>query len=89
MSTLGTVRLSAQYNLFADLNLLLHFNSAVTFKGIDRYTNDLEHFEPEEWLHGGGVSLAYNLLGALPMDFTLMYSQNDKFNVCVNIGYYF
>ena len=89
VSTLGTVRLSAQYNLFADLNLLLHFNSAVTFKGIDRYTNDLEHFEPEEWLHGGGVSLAYNLLGALPMDFTLMYSQNDKFNVCVNIGYYF
>ena len=88
-STFASVRLTAQCNLFADLYLLAHLNSAVTFKSLDRYINDLERFKPKEWLHGGGVSLAYNLFDVLPMDFTLMYSPDDKFNVHVNIGYVF
>lgn len=88
-STFLAARLTAQCNIFADLYLLAHLNSAVTFKSLDRYINDHQHFEPKEWLHGGGISLAYNLLDALPMDFTLMYSPDDKFNVHVNVGYFF
>lgn len=88
-STFASLRLSAQYNVVSDLYLLLHLNSAVTFKSIDRYVNTLEHFRPKEWIHGGGVSVGYSLLNTLPMDFTLTYSPDDKFNINVNIGYYF
>lgn len=88
-STLAMARMSLQYKVFADVHLLLHFNSAVTFKGIESYVCDGELFKPVDFVHGGGISLAYNLLNALPMDFTLMYSPDDKFNVAVNIGYYF
>lgn len=88
-SCFASLRLSSQYNLFDGLYLGVHFNSAATFKSLDRYINDHERFEVKHWLHGGGVSLAYNLLDALPMDFNLMYSPDDKFNVHVNIGYVF
>ncbi|MBQ2321017.1 MAG: hypothetical protein II375_00430, partial [Bacteroidales bacterium] len=88
-SCFASLRLSSQYNLFDGLYLGVHFNSAATFKSLDRYINDYERFEVKHWLHGGGVSLAYNLLDALPMDFNLMYSPDDKFNVHVNIGYVF
>lgn len=88
-SSIAMLRLSAQYNLVSDVHLLFHLNSAVTFDGIECYAKEKMPFEPKEFIHGGGLSLAYNLLGALPMDFTLMYSPDDRFNVSVNIGYYF
>lgn len=88
-STMAMLRFSTQYNLFADVHLLFHLNSAVTFKGLEYYIEDGQRFKPADYIHGGGVSLAYNLLGAMPMDFSLMYSPDDKFNVSVNIGYYF
>lgn len=88
-SCFASLRLSTQYDLFAGLHLGLHFNSAATFKGVDRYVCDKEHFNVKEWLHGGGMSLSYNLLDVLPMDFNLMYSPDDKFNIHVNIGYVF
>lgn len=88
-STMAMLRMSAQYNVFSDVYLLFHLNSAVTFKSLEHYIEDLEVFKPVDYVHGGGVSVAYNLLGALPMEFTLMYSPDDKFNVSVNIGYYF
>lgn len=88
-STMAMLRMSLQYNAIADVHLLLHLNSAVTFKGLDHYFKDGETFKPVDYVHGGGVSVAYNLFGLMPMDFTLMYSPDDKFNVAVNIGYYF
>lgn len=88
-STMAMLRMSVQYNAVADVHLLFHLNSAVTFKGLEHYLKDGEVFKPVDYIHGGGVSLAYNLLGVMPMDFTLMYSPDDRFNVAVNIGYYF
>lgn len=88
-STMAMLRMSAQYNVFSDVYVLLHLNSAVTFNGLEDYLTDGHVFKPVDYIHGGGVSVAYNLLGVLPMDFTLMYSPDDKFNVAVNIGYYF
>ena len=87
--TMLMVGLSGQYNLVADVHLLLHLNSAVTFEGLESYIVDKNKFEAKEFIHGGGISLAYNLLGMLPLDFTLMYGSKDKFNVSVNIGHYF
>ncbi len=88
-STMAMFRMSLQYNAFADIHLLAHLNSAVTFNSLESYVVDGKVFKPVDFVHGGGVSVAYNLLGVLPMDFTLMYSPDDKFNVSVNIGYYF
>lgn len=88
-STMAMLRMSLQYNVFADVHLLFHLNSAVTFKSLEHYFDEGEVFKPVDYIHGGGVSVAYNLFGAFPMDFTLMYSPDDKFNVSVNLGYYF
>lgn len=88
-STAGMARLSVDLNAVADVHLLFHLNSAATFKGLEYYITKGEVFKPIEYIHGGGVSLAYNLFGVFPLDFTLMYSPDDKFNVNVNIGYCF
>ncbi len=88
-STAAMARLSVDLNAVADVHLLFHINSAATFKGLEYYITDGEVFKPIEYIHGGGVSLAYNLFGVFPLDFTLMYSPDDKFNVNVNIGYCF
>ncbi len=88
-STLAMLRLMMQYRLVGDIYGLIHLNSAMTFKSIDAYVQDNEPFKVAKYLHGGGVSVAYNLFGVLPMYFTLMYSPEDKFNISVNVGHFF
>lgn len=87
--TMAMVRFSAQYRVLGDLYGQVHINSALTMKSLDCYVNDKEEIKIGKYLHGGGLTIAYNLLGSLPMDFTLMYSSEDKFNISVNIGHFF
>ena len=86
---MAMVRFSAQYRVLGDLYGQVHINSALTMKSLDCYVNDKEEIKIGKYLHGGGLTIAYNLLGSLPMDFTLMYSSEDKFNISVNIGHFF
>ena len=85
-STFAMGRIGVQYKLFGDFYTQFHYNSAVTFTTLDDCIDNNDKFKVKKYLHGFGVTAAYNLLQMLPFDMTLMYSPNYKFNVSVNIG---
>ncbi|MCR5697540.1 MAG: patatin-like phospholipase family protein [Marinilabiliaceae bacterium] len=86
--TLVMARFSTTYKLVGELYLSAHLNSAVTFKNLDYYIEDWNVFKPEKILVGGGISAGYNL-SVLPIEFTMAYSPDYKFNLSVNIGFLF
>ncbi len=88
-STMAMARFSLQYNFMGELYFLLHANAGITFQNLDAYIHDDESFKVDDWLFGGGATIAYNFFDLLPMDITLMYSPEDKFNVSVNVGFFF
>lgn len=88
-SCLALLGVGLQSRIFADLHLTLNANAAVTMQPLDYYVLDHHHSRIEDQIYGGGLTLAYNVLGVFPIDFTLMYSNESQFNVHVNIGYQF
>ncbi len=87
-STLAVGRLGAQYNLVGELYTNLYLNLGVTFDSIDSYVVEKTKFGVEEWLYGGGLTIAYNL-SRMPFDITLMTARHYGFNVSVNVGFLF
>lgn len=91
-STMAMAKLGFQYNLVDNLYARLQANTAVLFRPLDDYIGDNKipgvKFKPERWVNGLSATVAYDL-SFLPFDLTLMYSPEYKFNVLVNVGFYF
>ena len=87
-SAMLMARISAQYRILGDFYGQFHLNSAVVFRDIEDCVKNMRSFLPTDFIHGGGVTIAYDL-SFLPIDITLMYSPEDKFNVNVNVGFLF
>lgn len=88
-SCMATVGLGLQANVFADLHAQLNINAAAMTANLDYFLRHGHAFRIQHWAYGGGLTLAYNVLGVFPIDFTLMYSPEQHWNVHVNIGYNF
>ncbi len=86
--TLAMARFSTTYKFVGELYLSAHMNAAVTFRNLDYYIEEGNVFKPEKVIVGGALTAGYNL-SVLPVDFTLAYSPDYKFNVFVNIGFLF
>ena len=87
-SAMLMARLSTQYRILGDFDGQFHLNTAVVFRDIEDCITNMRSFLPTKYIHGGGVTVAYDL-GFLPIDITLMFSPEDRFNVNVNVGFLF
>ncbi|MCQ2228638.1 MAG: patatin-like phospholipase family protein [Bacteroidales bacterium] len=90
--TLAMVKLGFQYNVIDKLYARLQANSAVKFLSLDKYFGkdkiEGQKFNVEQWVHGVAATVAYDF-SYLPFDVTLQYSPEYKFEVLVNVGFYF
>ena len=86
--SVAMARMSMQYRIVGDLYGSLHVNAAAAFDAIDAYTDRGNDFVVEDWLSGVGATVSYNL-SRLPIDLSLMWSKDYKFNVAVNFGFLF
>ncbi len=85
-SSLITLGLGGQYNLFGELYSIVRVNAGFINLG-NSFKSGI--FKDAKFLSGGGLSLAY-YLSALPVEFSLMYSPEiDKMYTHISIGYVF
>ncbi|MCQ2204789.1 MAG: patatin-like phospholipase family protein [Bacteroidales bacterium] len=87
-ATMAALKIGLQYKLIGELYGIIRANTAMVLKPLDAYIDNNEAIKVEDWIHGVGATVAYNL-SFLPFDITLMYSPDYKFNVSVNVGFYF